>query len=65
MKRVMPTDLISTTEAQHLLGVSRPTMARLLKDEVIRHFPNLIDRRVKLVSKSEVLALKPQRAEAA
>lgn len=65
MKRVMPTDLISTTEARHLLGVSRPTMARLLKDEVIRHFPNPLDKRVKLVSKSEVLALKPQRAEAA
>ncbi len=65
MKRAMPTDLISTTEAQHLLGVSRPTMARLLKDEVIRHFPNLIDERVKLVSRSEVLAIKPQRAEAA
>ncbi len=65
MKRVMPTDLISTTEAQHLLGVSRPTMARLLKDEVIRHFPNLIDKRVKLVSRSEVLALMPPRVRAA
>ncbi len=40
-------------------------MARLLKDEVIRHFPNPIDRRVKLVSKAEVEALKPKRLEAA
>jgi predicted DNA-binding transcriptional regulator AlpA len=65
MKDSTPTDLISTTEAQHLLGISRPTMARLLKDQVIRHFPNPIDRRVKLVSKAEVEALKPKRAEAA
>ncbi len=65
MKRVMPTDLISTTEAQHLLGVSRPTMARLLKDEVIRHFPNPLDKREKLVSRSAVLALVPPRVRAA
>jgi predicted DNA-binding transcriptional regulator AlpA len=65
MKRTMPNDLISTTEAQHLLGVSRPKMGRLLKEGVIRHFPNPIDKRVKLVSKSEVLALIPPRVRAA
>jgi predicted DNA-binding transcriptional regulator AlpA len=65
MKRAMPTDLISTTEAQHLLGVSRPTMARLLKEEVIRHFPNPLDKREKLVSRSAVLALVPPRVRAA
>lgn len=65
MKRAMPTDLISTTEAQHLLGVSRPTMARLLKDEVIRHFPNPLDKREKLVSRSAVLALVPPRVRVA
>jgi len=65
MKQAIPTDLISTAEAQKLLGVSRPTMSRLLKEGVIRYFPNPIDRRVKLVSKAEVLALLPRRAEAA
>jgi predicted DNA-binding transcriptional regulator AlpA len=65
MKQAIPTDLISTSEAQKLLGVSRPTMSRLLKEGVIRFFPNPIDRRVKFVSKAEVLAILPRRAEAA
>lgn len=62
MKRMTPKDLISASEAQALLGVSRPKMARLLKENLIRHFPNPIDKRVKLVSRAEVLALKPSRA---
>lgn len=61
----IPTDLISTSEAQRLLGVSRPTMSRILKEGTLRHFPNPIDRRVKLVSRSEVLALIPPRVKAA
>ncbi len=61
----MPTDLISTSEAQKLLGVSRPKMSRLLKENILRHFPNPIDRRVKLVSRAEVLALIPPRVRAA
>jgi len=65
MKQVNPKDLITAAEAQQLLGVSRPKMGKLLKDGIIRHFPNPIDKRVKLVSRAEVLALKPQRAEAA
>jgi predicted DNA-binding transcriptional regulator AlpA len=65
MSSEMPADLISTTEAQHLLGVSRPKMSRLLKEGVIRHFPNPIDKRVKLVSRGEVLALVPPRVRAA
>jgi hypothetical protein len=40
-------------------------MAQLIKDEILRHFPNPLDRREKLVSKADVLALKPSRAEAA
>ena len=65
MKRPNPTDLISTSEAQKLLGVSRPKMTQLLREGVIRHFPDPLDRRVKLVSRAEVLALKVPRAEAA
>jgi predicted DNA-binding transcriptional regulator AlpA len=60
-----PTDLINLTEAREILGISHTTMARLVRDEVVRYFPNPINRREKLVSKAEVLALKPKRAEAA
>lgn len=65
MESGTPTDLISTSEAQRLLGVSRPTMSKILKSGMLRHFPNPIDRRVKLVSRSEVLALIPPRVKAA
>lgn len=62
MKERHPTDLITTAEARELLGVSHTKMAQLLKGGEIRHFPNPLDRRVKLVSKAEVLALIPNRA---
>lgn len=62
---MQPTDLITTSEARHLLGVSAVKMAQLIREGTIRHFPNLLDKRVKLVSRSEVLAIKPKRAEAA
>jgi hypothetical protein len=39
-------------------------MAQLIKDEVVRHFPDLLDKRVKLVSESEVLSLKSGRKAA-
>jgi predicted DNA-binding transcriptional regulator AlpA len=65
MESRTPTDLISTSEAQRLLGVSRPTMSKILKGGTLRHFPNPIDRRVKLVSRAEVLALIPPRVKAA
>ena len=65
MQNNTPTDLISTSEARKLLGVSRPTMSKLLKGGIIRHFPNPIDKRVKLVSQAEVLALIPPRVRAA
>lgn len=60
-----PTDLINSTEARKLLGISPFKMAKLLREGVIRHFPDPLDSRAKLVSKSEVLALKPKRLEAA
>jgi hypothetical protein len=40
-------------------------MAQLIKEGSLRHFTNQLDRREKLVSKAEVLSLKPRRAEAA
>ncbi len=60
-----PDDLITTSEARALLGVSPKTMARLLRDGTLRHFPNPIDRREKLVSRAEVEALIPKKARAA
>jgi hypothetical protein len=62
---VQPVDLITASEARKLLGVSAVKMARLIKEGTLRHFPNQLDRREKLVSKAEVLSLKPRRAEAA
>lgn len=62
---MQPVDLITISEARKLLGVSAVKMAQLIKDEVVRHFADPLDKRVKLVSKTEVLALKPKRAEAA
>lgn len=60
-----PTDLISTSEARHILNVSAVKMAQLIRHNIVRHFPNQLDKRMKLVSKAEIEALKPKRAEAA
>lgn len=60
-----PNDLVAVSEAQRLLGVSHAKIAQLIREGVLRHFPNPLDRRVKLVSRSEVLALKPNRVDKA
>ena len=65
MAKEQPTDLITTTEARILLEVSAVKMAQLIKEGIIRHFSTPLDKRVKLVSRAEVLALKPKRAKAA
>jgi hypothetical protein len=62
---MQPIDLITTSEARKILEVSAVKMAQLIREGVIRHFPNPLDKRVKFVSKAEVEALKPRRAEAA
>lgn len=59
-----PTDLIQVSEARKLLGVSRVKIAQLIKEGHIRHFPDLLDKRVKLVSEAEVLELKRGRKAA-
>lgn len=63
--RETPKDLISVKEARALLRISTLKMTQLLRDGTLRHFPNPLDKRQKLVSKAEVLALIPNRAEAA
>jgi hypothetical protein len=60
-----PSDLVNVSEAQRILGVSHFKMSQLIKDGMLNHYPNPIDRRQKLLSKAEVEALKPKRAEAA
>lgn len=60
-----PTDLITTTEAIRLIGISSRTMTKLIKNGVITTYKDPFDSRVKLVSKSAILALKVERAEAA
>lgn len=59
-----PTDLITAGEARRLLGISPLKLAELLKSGALRHYPNPLDRREKLVSKADVLNLKPKRAAA-
>lgn len=61
----LPKDLVTTARARELLGVSTKKMADMLKDGTIRHFPDPLDKRKKLVSKREVEALIIPKAEAA
>jgi predicted DNA-binding transcriptional regulator AlpA len=61
MQNSQPTDLIRVAEARELLGVSNMKIAQLIKDGHIRYFPYLLDKRVKLVSKREVMSLKKER----
>jgi hypothetical protein len=60
-----PNDLIKTKEARKILGISPLKMSKLLKNGTVRHFPDPLDERVKLVSKAEVLALIHKHSEAA
>jgi len=65
MSEKTPADLITVSEARNLLSVSWNKMAKLLRTGVVRHYPNPLDNRVKLVSKHEILRLIPNRSEAA
>lgn len=49
-----PNDLITNTEARKLLGVSPIKMAELIREGVLSHWPNPLDKRVKLVSLKQV-----------
>ena len=65
MNQLQPIDLITITEARQLLRVSHTKMSQLVKQKTVPVFPNPLDAREKLVSKAEILALRPERAEAA
>lgn len=60
-----PDDLIRTTEARKLLGVSTVKMTQLIKHGVFTVYSDLLDRRVKLISRSEVESLKHRSVKAA
>lgn len=60
-----PKDLITINEARQILGVGAVKMAKLIKQGVLVHYENPLDGRVKFVSKADVMALIPERAEAA
>jgi DNA-binding MarR family transcriptional regulator len=60
MENTQPADLIATSEARKLLGVSQAKMAQLLKQGYLRFYNNPLDRRMKLVSEAEVLSLIPK-----
>jgi len=49
---------MTTTEATEFLGVSSKTMARLIKDGVVKTHDHPLDRRKKLVSFSDITRLK-------
>jgi DNA-binding MarR family transcriptional regulator len=65
MDTTRPKDLITTREAIKILHISPSTMSRLIKDGVLNHYTDLLDKRVKLVSRIEVEALKAQSRKAA
>ena len=52
---------IPLTEARARLGVSKPTMSRLLRDGHFTLYENPLDKRQKLVDKEEVEALRQPR----
>ena len=60
-----PNDIITVAEARALLVVSRQKMTDLIKQGFIKSFSNPLDKRVKYVSRAEVLKLRETYEEAA
>lgn len=56
-QELQPSDLITLTEAAQLLGVSRPTMGRLVARVPLRTYPDPLDARAKLVRRADVQKL--------
>ena len=61
----VPTDLIPLKDAQQILEVSDKTMTRLVRDKLLKVYTNTLDRRAKLVSRTEVEKLKASSVRAA
>jgi excisionase family DNA binding protein len=56
-------DFVTMTEAQELLGVSRFKIWKLVKEGTLPTFRSDLDRREKLVRRSDLEALRRPRAE--
>lgn len=59
----MAETLITTRKAREMLGVSRGKMTDMIEKGEILTYPNPLDKRVKLIRKSDVEALLAQRGE--
>jgi hypothetical protein len=53
----LPNDLITLSEASRVLGVSRPTMSRLVTKIPLTTYQDPLDSRAKLVRRADVTAL--------
>jgi predicted DNA-binding protein (UPF0251 family) len=51
-------DLVTVEEARQHLGVSKTTIARLIKDNVLKTIANPLDHRVKLIKRQHIETLK-------
>lgn len=51
-------EYLTVGEARELLGVSKPVIARLIRENVLQAVLDPLNRRVKLIKRSEVEALK-------
>ena len=58
----LPPDLITLSEAAHLLGVSRPTMGRLVTRVPLQTYQDPLDARAKLVRLADVEKLRVRKA---
>jgi excisionase family DNA binding protein len=56
----MPKDLMTLTEAAEALGVSRFKVSRLIRDGTLQAFVSPLDRRQRLVRRSDVEALRDE-----
>lgn len=54
-------NLITVGDAKERLGVSNHTIARLVREGVLKTYPSPLDKRQKLVDEAEVEALAQQR----
>ena len=55
-------EYLTVTQAREELGLTKPVMARLIRDGVLHAEPHPFDKRMKIVRRSEVEALKARRA---
>ncbi len=61
---MMSTDLMTIGDAQARLHVSKKKMAQLIRDHELVTLPNPLDKRIKLVKRSDVEALAARGATA-